>query len=170
MAFNLRGPSQRPNPGRGALPSWEAMKKKPHESKRSFSFLQINETQDKPRQRGLTEIRGPYYTAVGQRHLEDVFETMGRYIDSLKFAGGSFSLMPEKIIREIIELCHKHEVLVSTGGFIEYVLTQGYDAVRQYVSECKKLGFDIIEISAGFVSIPSDDWLRLIELVQQSED
>lgn len=144
------------------------MKIKPGSSKRSFSFLQINETEDKPRQRGLTEIRGPYYSVVGRRYLEDVFETMGRYIDSLKFAGGSFSLMPEKIIREIIELCHKHDVLVSTGGFIEYVLTQGGDAVRQYVSECKKLGFDIIEISAGFVSIPSDDWLRLIELVQKS--
>jgi phosphosulfolactate synthase (CoM biosynthesis protein A) len=36
----------------------------------------------------------------------------------------------------------------STGGFIERVLVQGADAVRDYVAECKKLGFDIIEISA----------------------
>jgi phosphosulfolactate synthase (CoM biosynthesis protein A) len=57
---------------------------------------------------------------------------------------------------------------VSTGGFIEHVLLQGADAVRRYVSECKKLGFDVIEISAGFVSIPTDDWLRLIELVRKS--
>jgi phosphosulfolactate synthase (CoM biosynthesis protein A) len=40
--------------------------------------------------------------------------------------------------------------------------------VRQYVSECKRLGFDTIEISAGFVSIPTEDWLRLIELVRKS--
>ena len=53
-------------------------------------------------------------------------------------------------------------IFVSTGGFIEHVLTQGEDAVRRYVTECKKLGFDIIEISAGFISIPTDDWLRLI--------
>jgi phosphosulfolactate synthase (CoM biosynthesis protein A) len=46
-------------------------------------------------------------------------EMMGNYIDSLKFAGGSFSLIPEKALRELIELCHSHEVLVSTGGFIE---------------------------------------------------
>jgi phosphosulfolactate synthase (CoM biosynthesis protein A) len=30
------------------------------------------------------------------------------------------------------------------------------------------LGFDIIEISAGFIVIPTDDWLRLIEAVQKS--
>jgi phosphosulfolactate synthase (CoM biosynthesis protein A) len=135
---------------------------------RSFPFLRINEREPKPRKRGLTEIRGPYYSVIGRRYLEDLFETMGAYIDSLKFAGGSFTLMPEQAVREIVDLCHKHDVLVSTGGFIERVLAQGGDAVRNYVAECKKFGFDIIEISAGFVSIPTDDWLRLIELVRKS--
>jgi phosphosulfolactate synthase (CoM biosynthesis protein A) len=93
---------------------------------------------------------------------------MGNYVDSLKFAGGSFTLMPERAVQDIIDLCHKHNVLVSTGGFIERVLVQGDDAVREYVAECKKLGFDIIEISAGFISIPTDDWLRIIELVRKS--
>src|SRR5207249_11248422 len=135
---------------------------------RSFPFLRINEREGKPRKHGLTEIRGPYYSAFGRRYLEDLFETMGNYIDSLKFAGGSFTLMPEKAIRDIVDLCHKHDVFVSTGGFIERVLVQGGDAVRHYVAECKKLGFDTIEISAGFVSISTDDWLRLIELVRKS--
>jgi len=123
---------------------------------RSFPFLRINEREDKPRKRGLTEIRGPYYSVIRRRYLEDLFETMGAYVDSLKFAGGSFTLMPERAVRDIIELCHKHDVLVSTGGFIERVLVQGEDAVRKYVAECKKLGFDTIEISAGFISIPTE--------------
>src|SRR5919201_238754 len=144
------------------------MKRQSKQPDRSFPFLRINEREGKPRKRGLTEIRGPYYSAYGRRHLEDVFETMGACVDSLKFAGGSFTLMPERAVREVIDLCHKHDVLVSTGGFIERVLVQGGDAVRQYVAKCKKLGFDIIEISAGFVSIPTDDWLRLIELVRKS--
>src|SRR6266700_4710932 len=143
------------------------MKAKSKPGERSFPFLQINQRESKPRKRGLTEIRGPYYSAYGRRHLEDLFETMGRYIDSLKFAGGSFSLMPEGVVRDIIDLCHKHGVLVSTGGFIERVLAQGHDVVRQYVRECRNLGFDIIEISAGFVSIPTDDWLRLIALARK---
>jgi phosphosulfolactate synthase (CoM biosynthesis protein A) len=144
------------------------MKQRPKQPERSFSFLQINEREPKPRKQGLTEIRGPYYSVVGRRYLEDLFETMGAYVDSLKFAGGSFTLMPEKAVLDIIDLCHKHDVLVSTGGFIERVLAQGGKAVRQYIAECKKLGFDIIEISAGFISIPTDDWLRLIELVRKS--
>jgi phosphosulfolactate synthase (CoM biosynthesis protein A) len=144
------------------------MKAKSKESERSFPFLRVNEREGKPRKRGLTEIRGPYYSVVGRRYLEDLFEAMGGYVDSLKFAGGSFTLMLEGALREIVDLCHKHDVLVSTGGFIERVLVQGSEAVRQYVNECKKLGFDIIEISAGFVSIPTDDWLRLIGLVRKS--
>src|SRR5690349_18771712 len=93
---------------------------------------------------------------------------MGEYVDSLKFAGGSFSLMPETAVGNLIELCHHNNVLVSTGGFLEHVLAQGSDAVRKYVAECQRLGFDIIEISGGFISISTDDWLRLIELVRES--
>src|SRR5437868_13853078 len=137
-------------------------------TERSFPFLQVNQREAKPRKRGLTEIRGPYYSVIGRRYLEDLFETMGVYVDSLKFAGGSFALMSERAVRDIIDLCHQHEALVSTGGFIARVLAQGGDAVRQYVAECKRLGFDIIEISVGFMSISTDDWLRLIELVRKS--
>jgi phosphosulfolactate synthase (CoM biosynthesis protein A) len=137
-------------------------------TERSFPFLQVNQRGPKPRKRGLTEIRGPYYSVVGRRYLEDLFELMGVYVDSLKFAGGSFSLMPEAAIRNLIRLCHDNNVLVSTGGFLEHVLAQGSDAVKKYVAECKKLGFDIVEISAGFISISTDDWLRLIELVRKS--
>jgi phosphosulfolactate synthase (CoM biosynthesis protein A) len=144
------------------------MKSKGRKVERSFPFLRLNERASKPRKRGLTEIRGPYYSAYGRRHLEDLFETMGGYIDSLKFAGGSFTLMPKGAVREMINLCHKYGVLVSTGGFIERVLTEGHDVVRRYVRECKDLGFDIVEISAGFVSIPTNDWLRLIALVHKS--
>lgn len=135
---------------------------------RAFDFLRINERAAKPRTRGVTEIRGPYYTPVGKRYLEDVLETMGSYVDAFKFAGGSFSLMPRDAVKEILALCHAHDVLVSTGGFIEHVLTLGPQAVDRYIEECKALGFDIIEISSGFISIPTDDWLRLIEKVQKA--
>jgi phosphosulfolactate synthase (CoM biosynthesis protein A) len=93
---------------------------------------------------------------------------MGEHVDSLKFAGGSFTLMPRPALAELLNLCHEHNVLVSTGGFLEYVLTQGAQAVDHYVRECRELGFDIIEISCGFITIPTDDWLRLIERVQKA--
>src|SRR5436309_10941351 len=109
---------------------------------RAFAFLPLNERERKPRQHGVTEIRGPYYTPLGPRYLEDILETMGNYVDALKFAGGSFSLMPRKALKELLDLCHAHDVMVSTGGFIEHVLTLGSKAVDQYIEECKRIGFD----------------------------
>src|SRR5690349_7941111 len=133
---------------------------------RAFAFLRINERQTKPRTRGVTEIRGPYYTPMGKRYLADVLETMGEYVDSLKFAGGAFTLMPRVAVKELIDLAHSHNVSCSTGGFLEAVLPQGPDAVEAYLRECKDLGFDVVEISAGFITIPLDDWIRLVQRVQ----
>lgn len=138
------------------------------DGKRAFSFIKLNKRQSKPRTQGLTEIRGPYYTPMGKRYLQDILETMGDYVDVLKFAGESFSLMPRSAVKELLDICHSHDVMISTGGFIEHVLTQGAEAVDLYIQECKDLGFDIIEISAGFITLPTDDWVRLTERVQQA--
>lgn len=127
-----------------------------------------NRRQDKPRARGITEIRGPYYSVMGRRYLQDILETMGRWVDALKFSGGSFALMPEERVRELVDLAHDHDVLVSTGGFIEHVLTRGPGAVGDYLAACKEVGFDIVEVSAGFITLPPDDWLRLVEQVQEA--
>lgn len=134
---------------------------------RGFGFLRKNRRPGKPRQCGLTEIRGTYYSIAGRRYLEDLFELAADSVDSLKYAGGSFILIPPEQVRLLNDLCHRNHILVSTGGFIEYVLTQGREAVRRYLRECRELGFDIVEISAGFITIPTDDWLRLIDLVRE---
>jgi phosphosulfolactate synthase (CoM biosynthesis protein A) len=92
---------------------------------------------------------------------------MGHHIDGLKFAGGAFSLFPEDKLRELIDLAHEHGVYVSTGGWIEHILTQSdpHAAVSRYLRKCKALRFDVVEISCGFLSLPPDDWLRLVERV-----
>jgi phosphosulfolactate synthase (CoM biosynthesis protein A) len=134
-------------------------------AQRAFAFLPINKRPHKPRSRGITEIRGPYYTPVGRRYLGDLLETTGEYVDTLKYAGGSFTLMPREAVRALNELCHEHEVEVSTGGFLEYVLAQRSDYVARYLEECRELGFDIVEISSGFVTLPVDDLIALTKAV-----
>lgn len=135
-----------------------------------FGFIRHNSRPIKPRKVGVTEIRGPYYSAMGKRYLADVLETMGHHVDGVKFAGGSFSLFPEDKLRELIDLAHAHEAYVSTGGWIEHVLTQSdpQTAVARYLQKCKSLGFDVIEISTGFLSLPQDDWHRLVDQVQST--
>lgn len=44
---------------------------------------------------------------------------------------------------------------------------QGPQAVDAYIKECKELGFDMVELSVGFISLPVDDWARLVEKVQK---
>ena len=144
------------------------MKTETQNVQRAFDFIKLNRRDEKPRTKGITEVRGPYYTPTGKHYIEDLFDAMGWYIDSLKFAGGSFALMPRPVITDIIDTCHDHGVLVSTGGFIEHVLTQGSVVVDRYIEECKSIGFDILEISSGFVTIPGDDILRLIERVERT--
>ncbi len=138
------------------------------ESDRAFPFLRVNRRAEKPRAAGLTEIRGPYYSTLGKRALADIFETVGTWVDMLKFAGGSFALMPAPVVREIIDLCHSHEVLVSTGGFVEHVLTQGPAAVDRYLGECQAIGFDIVEVSSGFLAVPEDDLVRIAEKARKT--
>ncbi|KAL4913808.1 hypothetical protein BDW62DRAFT_220488 [Aspergillus aurantiobrunneus] len=132
-----------------------------------FGFARSNPRPKKPRTKGVTEIRGPYYTVMGKRYLADVLETMGTHVDGLKFAGGSFSLFPEKPLKELIDLAHEYNVYVSTGGWAEHLLTHPdpNSVFDKYLSKCKDLGFDVIELSSGFLSFPEDDWLRLVDKV-----
>jgi phosphosulfolactate synthase (CoM biosynthesis protein A) len=134
----------------------------------TFSFIPRAARASKPRKRGITEIRGPYYSAYGPRHLADILETVGAWVDGIKYAGGSFALMPAAAVRSINKLAHDHDVYVSTGGWIENVLRFGPEAVDRYIEEAKTLGFDVIEISTGFVSLPTDALLRLVRQVQRS--
>jgi phosphosulfolactate synthase (CoM biosynthesis protein A) len=136
-------------------------------SDRAFDFLRLTDRPEKPRDTGITEIRGPYYDPMGPRELRDILETMGRYVDIYKFSGGSFALMPESAVRELIDVCHEHDVLVSTGGFVEHVLVADRDHVEDYVAEAGELGFDIVEISSGFLAIDTADLVALTELVTE---
>ncbi|KAF7767859.1 hypothetical protein Agabi119p4_7102 [Agaricus bisporus var. burnettii] len=132
-----------------------------------FTFLPTNTLPQKPRKSGLTEIRGPYYAPVTQTYLTELLKDWGEYVDGVKFAGGSFSLMPPERLRALINTAHEHGCYVSTGGFIERVLSTSagnQTIIEKYLKACKDFGFDVVELSSGFLSLPTDDWAALVEL------
>jgi hypothetical protein len=43
------------------------------------------------------------------RQLSDVFDLAAGHIDGVKFAGGSFMVMPQQAMLDITELCHKQQ-------------------------------------------------------------
>jgi phosphosulfolactate synthase (CoM biosynthesis protein A) len=134
----------------------------------SFDFVPRAYRPPKPRTVGLTEIRGPYYSTYGTRHLADVLDVAGQWVDGVKWAGGSFALLPRDQVRAISDLVHDHDAYVSSGGWLETVLRYGPDAVERYLTEAKEVGFDVIEISTGFLSVPTAGLLRLVEQVTKA--
>lgn len=134
---------------------------------KAFGFVSIREPPPKPRTAGLTEIRGPYYTAVTFSYLRDLLDAWGEYIDGFKFAGGSQRLLSKDVLAKIIKICHDYDVYVSTGGFIERVIIQGPEAVDKYLEECKSLEFDVIEVSSGLAPIPLEDKIEIVKQVRK---
>ena len=66
-----------------------APREEPPSRERAFAFLPLNRSPRKPRARGLTEIRGPYYSQVGPTYLRELLDAAGAWVDSFKFAGRS---------------------------------------------------------------------------------
>lgn len=131
----------------------------------SCNFVPRAHRPEKPRTFGLTEIRAPYYATFGTRHLQDVFDVAAPWVDGIKWAGGSFSLVPPEQVKAMSEIAHANDAYVSSGGWIETVLRYGPDVVDHYLKEAKELGFDVIEISTGFIMLPTSGLQRLVERV-----
>lgn len=88
---------------------------------RAFDFLHLTDRPAEPRDRGITESRGPYDDPMEPRALRDSPETMGHYVGSDEFSGGSFALLPESAVRELVESSPEFDLQVSTGGTVEYM-------------------------------------------------
>lgn len=131
----------------------------------AFNFVPRAHRPDKPRTYGMTEIRAPYYDTFGTRHLQDVFDVAGPWVDGIKWAGGSFALLPREQVRKFTDIAHENNAYVSSGGWIETVLRYGDHAVDQYLKEAKEVGFDVIEISTGFIMLPTSGLERLVQKV-----
>ena len=135
--------------------------------KKAFDFIKIDLPPKKPRHVGVIEMRGPYYTSVSYGYLKDLLDDWSDYVDGYKFAGGSMRLLARSRVKQIISICHEHDLYVSTGGFVERVIVQGKRAVDRYLDECKKLGFDVVEVSSGLAPIPIKDKVEIEKRVQR---
>lgn len=127
---------------------------------RAFKFLNIIELDEKPRKKGITEIRGPYYEYFTVDQLKSLLKDWGYYIDGFKFAGASQALLPKNVVKNLISICHKFKVYVNTGGMIERVIVDDVNKIQDYLKECKSLGFDVVEVSSGMFEREEDFSLK----------
>ncbi|MBA0598911.1 hypothetical protein Gorai_005153, partial [Gossypium raimondii] len=130
------------------------------------NFEEDEDRPEKPRRFGVTEMRGPNHTLLTQNALQDIFESMGQFVDGLKFSGGSHSLMPKSFLKQVIDMAHQHNVYVSTGDWAEHLIRKGPSAFKDYVEECKQMGFDTIELNVTSLEVPEDTLLRYVRLIK----
>lgn len=135
---------------------------------RSLPDAVLNEREEKPRSAGITEVRGPYYTIAGPNYLEDLYNLAGEWIDWLKIPGPGIVLTPKSTLIRIAELSHENNIQLSAGGLIEALIPQGKKSIDGYFDALPDLGFDIVEISAGMISLPDTDFLRLVERAKKT--
>src|SRR3990167_8064336 len=99
---------------------------------RNFPYVNLKKLPIKPRQVGLTEVRGPYYEAFTVNELRDLLSTWGYYIDGFKFAGGTQALLDEVTVKEFTNIAHQYQVYVNTGGFIERIVIEDINFIDEY--------------------------------------
>ncbi|XP_022139990.1 protein HEAT-STRESS-ASSOCIATED 32 [Momordica charantia] len=130
------------------------------------SFDEDEDRPEKPRRFGVTEMRGPHYTLSSQNVIQDIFESMGQFVDGIKFSGGSHSLLSRDFVKKVTEMAHKHDIYVSTGDWAEHLLRKGPSGFNEYVEECKLLGFDTVELNVGSLEVPEETILRYVRLIK----
>ena len=130
-----------------------------------FAFVELPPTrsQAKPRQAGLTMMADfglPYLQA------EDLLAMAGSYIDFAKIAVGTSRLYDLAYLRRKLALYRRHGVRPFVGGqFQEYVFaTYGEQALRGFLREAKRVGFDVVEISDNCVPLTSKQRTAQIRL------
>merc|ERR1711915_706513 len=99
-----------------------------------------------------------------------------------KFAGGSFSLMPRPALSGLIGLAHEHDVYVSTGGWMEHILSSSGADIEGAVDRVHSAGMKAkpelgIQFGAGgdtaageLENIGSSDPTKVVTLAKRFVD
>lgn len=113
-------------------------------------------SQKKPRSTGLTmmvDFGLPYGAAL------DLIRMAGRYIDLAKIAVGTSRLYDLSYLRRKLSLYKKNQMRPFIGGqFQEYVYAMyGAKALRGFLLEARRVGFDVVEISDNCVPLTAKE-------------
>lgn len=118
--------------------------------------------------RGLTEIRGPYYSSYGPDYLDDMLSVLSAFADWVKLPGPAVLLLHDDAVSRFLAVVHKHGLKASAGGAVEWALMCGNGAVELYFDTIAEFGYDVIEVSAGMLAMSDSDYLKLVERAKRT--
>lgn len=128
-----------------------------------FAFIDFHTRSPKPRSQGLTMMVDFGY---GVRYQEDLMNLAGEFIDLAKVAVGISGLLCEETLTSKLQTYRRAGVEPFPGGmFAELAHHQG--KADQYLAECTRVGYSLVEISDNVVHFSADERQRLIRSAQE---
>src|SRR5690606_23087089 len=103
----------------------------------------------KPRAAGKTMVLDK---GLGLYAFEDLLDTCGAYIDTIKLGFGTSALYPADVLRRKIKLAQAAQIDIIPGGtFLEVAITQG--VCDPFLETVAAFGFSGIEVSDGTIEL-----------------
>jgi phosphosulfolactate synthase len=99
--------------------------------------------------------------------IQPELSEIAQYVDTVKIGWGLPILVDEKWLDHRIKFYHSLGVTVSTGGtLLEIAAARGKSSTM--IDRAKEIGFDIIEISEGVISLSTTQKRNLVEAVKSA--
>jgi phosphosulfolactate synthase len=117
----------------------------------------------KPRQEGLTLTVDKL-----ESFDRENFEILAAFIDQIKIYNTYPLLISNDLLQKRVSYYHDFNIKVSTGSTLtEYAISE--NSLENYIKECAKMGFDIIEIGENNIDIDIDKKKKISESILSAD-
>lgn len=119
------------------------------------------------RDRGITEVLD---FGFGLNATEDLVTLCGGYVDVVRLGGAVAVLYPKDVLDKKIELLHRANIVVCTGGTMieRFIRDHGYDRldaafIDDYIAP---LGFDRVEFATAYIRPTTEEFVKGIKKIR----
>lgn len=96
------------------------------------------------------------------------FEILSAFIDQIKIYNTYPLLITDHLLQKRISYYHEFDIDVSTGSTLtEYAISE--NSLDKFITECSKIGFDIIEIGENSIDLDLDKKKRISDSILSAD-
>jgi phosphosulfolactate synthase len=116
-----------------------------------------------PRQEGLTLTVDKL-----ESFDRENFEILSTFIDQIKIYNTYPLLITDNLLQKRISYYHEFDIDVSTGSTLtEYAISE--NSLDKFITECSRIGFDIIEIGENSIELDIDKKKRISDSILSAD-
>ena len=117
----------------------------------------------KPRHEGLTLTVDKL-----ESFDKENFEILAPFIDQIKIYNTYPLLISDNLLQKRISFYHDYGIKVSTGSTLtEYAISE--NSLDKFITECSRIGFDIIEIGENSIDLDVDKKKRISDSIHSTD-